>query len=66
MARRKKSSPAEDMVELVAMLPWWAGCILALISYVWLHRIATQPSITILVPGQAAAVLTQSECDHPI
>jgi restriction system protein len=60
MARRKKSNPAEDMVELVAMLPWWAGCILALISYVWLHRIATQPAITTLVPGQAAAVLTQS------
>jgi restriction system protein len=60
MARRKKSSSAEDMVEIVAMLPWWAGSILALISYVWLHRIATQPAITILVPGQAAAALTQS------
>ena len=38
MARRKKSSPAEDFLELVAMLPWWAGVVLALIFYVLFHR----------------------------
>lgn len=32
MARRKKSSPAEDLIQLVAMLPWWAGVALALLS----------------------------------
>ncbi|MBC7601596.1 MAG: restriction endonuclease, partial [Ramlibacter sp.] len=32
MARRKKTSPAEDLMDLVAMLPWWAGVGLALIS----------------------------------
>src|SRR6188472_2825921 len=25
MARRKKTSPAEDVMDLVAMLPWWGG-----------------------------------------
>gem|GEM_PF-5560317 len=25
MARRKKTSPAEDLMDLVAMLPWWAA-----------------------------------------
>ena len=29
MARRKKSSPLEDFLELVAMMPWWAGVMLA-------------------------------------
>lgn len=33
MARRKKTSPAEDLMDLVAMLPWWAGVGLALVSY---------------------------------
>ena len=31
---------------LVAMLPWWAGLVLALVSYVVLHRIAGQPVAT--------------------
>lgn len=30
MARRKKTSPIEDVMDLVAMLPWWAGVGLAL------------------------------------
>jgi len=34
MARRKKTSPLEDFLELIAMLPWWAGVVLALIFYV--------------------------------
>jgi len=42
MARHKKSSPAEDLVELVALMPWWIGCVLALVSYLWLHSVATQ------------------------
>lgn len=42
MARNKKSSPAEDLVDLIALMPWWAGCVLALVSYLWLHGVATQ------------------------
>ena len=40
MARRKKTSPLDDMLELVAMLPWWVGVALALVSYVFLHQLA--------------------------
>jgi restriction system protein len=29
MARRKKASSAEQMMDVVAMLPWWAGVALA-------------------------------------
>lgn len=31
MARRRKSSPADDLFELVAMLPSWGGIALAVI-----------------------------------
>lgn len=53
MARRKKSGPAEDLVELVAMLPWWAGVALALVSYLLLHQVAVQPLTVNAQPGHA-------------
>jgi restriction system protein len=43
MARRKRTSAFEDIVDVIAMFPWWMGLILALVIYVWLHYIATQP-----------------------
>jgi len=59
MARRKKSSPAEDFMELVAMMPWWAGVALAVLSYVLLHKLAAQPITTATQPGQMSAMVTQ-------
>lgn len=59
MARRKKSSPAEDFMELVAMLPWWAGVALAVLSYVLLHKVAAQPFAVATQPGQVSAMVTQ-------
>ena len=46
MARRKKTSPVEDWMDLVAMLPWWAGVALALISFVILHALAAPAPVT--------------------
>lgn len=43
MARRRQSNFFEDVMDLVSMLPWWAGLLLALFSYLWLHDVATQP-----------------------
>lgn len=60
MARKNKSSPAEDVMELVALLPWWAGVALALVSYVLLHRVATQVVIAPLIPGQVGPMMTQT------
>ena len=60
MARRKKSSPAEDVMDLVSMLPWWAGVGLALISYLLLHRVASQAVLAPTLPGQMGAMLTQT------
>ncbi|VTU12855.1 Zn-finger domain associated with topoisomerase type I [Variovorax sp. SRS16] len=53
MARRKRTSTAEDLIDLISMLPWWAGVSLAIISYVVLHAwdarlaavIAAQPTM---------------------
>ena len=39
---RKKQSTAEDMIDIVAVLPWWVGVTLAIVSYFILHDIATQ------------------------
>ena len=52
MARRKKTSPAEDMVDLIALLPWYVGVILALAGYLLLHRIAIAPLPGALGPGE--------------
>ncbi|ABE45266.1 restriction endonuclease [Polaromonas sp. JS666] len=60
MARRKKTSPLEDWLDLVAMLPWWVGVALALGSYVFLHQMAKPTPIQNLQPGQMAAVAVGS------
>lgn len=60
MVRKKKSSLAADMMELVALLPWWAGVVLALVFYLLLHRVATQVVIAPLVSGQASTMVTQT------
>lgn len=43
MPPRKRTSTFEDIVEVVALFPWWTGVILALMLYAGLHYIATQP-----------------------
>jgi len=59
MARRKRTSLIEDLIELVAMLPWWAGVGIALLSYLLLHQIAAQPLTAVAQPGQMSAVVAQ-------
>lgn len=60
MGRRKKTSPAEDLMDLVAMLPWWAGVVLALVSYLLLHGVASQQVLAAAQPGQIGAMVTQT------
>ena len=59
MARRRRQSSAEDFMDLVAMLPWWIGVALALISYFVLHRMSVAPQPA-LQPGQMAGFLQRS------
>lgn len=60
MGRRQKSSPAEDLIHLVSLMPWWAGCVLALAAYLLLHPIAVGPAAAPLVQGQLANAITHT------
>lgn len=40
MARRRKTSPFDDLVSIAAKLPWWLNLPLAGASYLWLHPIS--------------------------
>jgi restriction system protein len=41
MARKKKSTPADDLIEIIAFLPWWLGVTLAIFFYFLLHSMAS-------------------------
>jgi restriction system protein len=47
-------------MELVAMLSWWAGVALALVSYLLLHRVASQEVVAATQPGQMSVMFTQT------
>ena len=51
MARRKKSSFAEDVIDLMAMLPWYVGAATALLIYLFLHSVATSAVPVAAKPG---------------
>jgi restriction system protein len=58
MPRRRKENGWEALVEMVALLPWWAGLIGAVLSYVVLHRIASAPVEAVpYKPGQLTSTL---------
>lgn len=56
MARRKKQSLAEDVIDLAALMPWWAGVLLAIVSYALFHMLASRPPGA-LMPGQVGVAL---------
>lgn len=58
VARKRKTSTAEDLMDLVAMLPWWAGIALALTSYMVLHSIAIRPLPAAQSPQQIGQLAT--------
>ena len=60
MARRRRQSPADDFIDLVAMLPWWVGVALALVAYLVLHSMSVAPQPAALQPGQMAGFLQKS------
>ena len=60
MARKRKTSPLEDMLDLVSLLPWWAGVAIAAIGYVVLHSMAAPVQVTAVQPGQVSNLITQT------
>lgn len=47
-------------MDLVAMLPWWVGILLALVSYLVLHGVASQQVVAAAQPGQIGTMVTQT------
>ncbi|MDB5965521.1 MAG: restriction endonuclease [Polaromonas sp.] len=60
MARKRKTSPPEDSLDLVAMLPWWGGVLLALVSYLFLHAMAGRAPVAAIKPGDIGAMVVGS------
>ena len=60
MTRRRKTNPAKDLVDIVALLPWWAGVVLPLLAYALLRGIATQPIVATGQFGPITSVALQS------
>ena len=60
MARKRKTSPLEDMLDLVALMPWWVGVAIAAVGYLILHRTATPPQVKALQPGQITGLMAQT------
>ena len=57
MARNRKSSPLEDLFELVAMFPWWIGVLTAIGLYLGLHAYASQTVVAATTPAQITGSL---------
>ena len=51
MARKRKQGVFEDLIGIAALLPWWVGVLLALITYFALHHFATAVVATPMTPG---------------
>lgn len=55
--RKRKTSPLEDLVELLALLPWWAGVMLAPLAYWGMHALASRPAVTVVKATQVGDAL---------
>lgn len=60
MTAQKRTSPIEDMMMLASKLPWWGGILLALVSYLILHLIASRPVAPLGGPGQMGDFMAKS------
>lgn len=60
MARRKRASPIEDLVKIVALLPWWAAVVLGVLAYVILHRMATPIALGTVDPVKMSSMIVRS------
>ena len=56
---RRRTNPVEDLVELAEQLPWWAGIVAALLSWMAMYGVAShalpaaaqaESSLTVAVP----------------
>lgn len=56
MARRK-DGVLDDLLDIAKMLPWWIDIAIAIISYFWLHSIASNEIVVAAQPGKMGEFL---------
>lgn len=57
---RKKTSPFEDLIDIASHLPWWVGTLLAMVSYVVLHSLASRPVLSGANPAEMGDALERT------
>jgi restriction system protein len=57
--RRERKGAVDDLLAIAAKLPWWASLLIALVSFVLLHSIATQDVGTATSTKDIGAVVTR-------
>lgn len=60
MTRHRKTSPAKDLVDMVALLPWWAGVAMAVLPYPLLHKFGSQQAVATGQLGPTTSLPLQS------
>jgi restriction system protein len=58
MPKKRDDNPLSILFDLAAMLPWWVGVGLALVSYVGLHMLASQPPPTVDLKNMGASYMS--------
>lgn len=60
MAKKQRTSPLQEALDLVALLPWWVGVAIAVVGYVVLHRMARPVQVAVVQPGQIGDLAAKS------
>jgi restriction system protein len=60
MAKKRKNNLLEDMLDLVSLLPWWAGIAIAVVGYLTLRHMAVPVQVKANQPDQLSHVMVQS------
>jgi restriction system protein len=58
MARRRQSA-FEDLINVAALLPWWAGVALAIVAYLVIHPFAEMPTPTAATMQEMGQVVSK-------
>ena len=60
MARRGRKTNGDEVIEPIALLPWWAALLLALASYWVFHALARLPPVALARPDQFTPAMIRS------
>lgn len=60
MARRRSTSLADDIMDMVSLLPWWVGVVLAIVSYAVLSSLTARPVQATGAGGPAGGTATSA------